>query len=77
MGGAYFRDEIRVKKGVGLLLRVYFCNRNQKDQDYFIVIIVVFSQNFSQIVIRLAKFSFSSIYCTNNTETPVCVEIRK
>jgi hypothetical protein len=31
----------------------------------------VFSQNFSQIVIRLAEFSFFSIHSTNNTETTV------
>ena len=50
------RDEIRVRKGVGLLARGIFMQQYQKDYDYFNVII--FRLNLNKTVIRLAKFSF-------------------
>ena len=58
---------ILTKKRWAYYWGVYFCNDNQKEKDYLIIIIVVFSRvqsKFSQIVIRLVKFSRSFTYST-------------
>ena len=75
-GGAYFRDEICVRKEDRLIIEGCISATVIKRIRIRIMIriistINVFSPNFSKIVIELAKFSFSVTYSTNKTETTV------